>query len=71
MDGDLLVNRDGVRIVSQSEVEAVRFDILVSVSEIFVFFSAQCSCISLLEYHSGTKRVSMLFPFLQSGCFEF
>lgn len=24
-DGDLLVNRDGVRIVSQSEVEAVHF----------------------------------------------
>jgi hypothetical protein len=45
MDGDLLVNRDGVRIVSQTEVEAVRFDVLVSVSEIFVSFSAQCSCI--------------------------
>lgn len=25
MDGDLLVNRDGVRIVSHSEVEVVRF----------------------------------------------
>lgn len=24
MDGDLLVNRDGVRIVSQSEIETVR-----------------------------------------------
>lgn len=25
MDGDLLVNRDGVRIVSHSDVEVVRF----------------------------------------------
>lgn len=30
-DGDLLVNKDGVRIVSQSEPEAVRFP--------FFFFS--------------------------------
>lgn len=26
MDGDLLVNRDGVRIVSQSQDETVRYD---------------------------------------------
>ena len=28
MDGDLLVNRDGVRIVSHSDVEVVRFQIV-------------------------------------------
>lgn len=27
-DGDLLVNRDGVRLVSQNEVEAVRSDLM-------------------------------------------
>ena len=28
MDGDLLVNRDGVRIVSHSDVEVLRFQIV-------------------------------------------
>lgn len=40
MDGDLLVNRDGVRIVSQSEVDVVRLIIHISVSGSFVFVSS-------------------------------
>lgn len=37
-DGDLLVNRDGVRIVSNSEVEVVRRLIFSSISLTFLFW---------------------------------
>lgn len=39
MDGDLLVNRDGVRVVSQSEVEVVRFSFLISNIPTLFFFT--------------------------------
>lgn len=41
MDGDLLVNKDGVRIVSQTETEAVRYfycDNYIEMNGIVPFF---------------------------------
>ena len=60
-DGDLLVNRDGVRIVSEAEVEAV-ITFLISFSWIILCFIFWIWCISF-SYKKGFFEFYVAFLF--------